>query len=1084
MPTTIVTTDIGYNDNQTTYRFAVNTTVTTYQFQRTQESLYVSNDGVYPVHITLHNGGLIWECDLQAGEEKLFNDLILLSFDISTSTGTSTVSLLSKNLVESDNGATKLDLSFIQNKGIDLKNASYTWWTSHAIRITNKKDRTYIGFVDDIGQQGICAVDNETGDIERVILAKFEQDDHNPIGITYDDSYRIMVVYARHNLDNVHRYRLSNTPESLDFGEEFTITSPGTSTVVTYSQVHKSTTGIHLFYRSASDKAYWCYRRYLFANDYWEDEIKLFWDSSPYMKSIQRSDVVATIRFVLYNHPIFSSNHSIYACYLDISTGNLYNPAVPSAELIGNIFSDDWEAVRVKDSVKEAYAPTGDEITRLLDVNYSTTWQFAFVEFTDETDGVYKFSKYNSSSGEFDTYSTGINSGISIDTIQGNNWYFGGIALVNNAYEMYISRESSGTWYIEKYSSSDTGVTWTKDLEIETSSTKKLFRPIVPINFSSNFPVMYLKGTFGSYLDYYVDIIKYGVTASIDNDAQSTNYNTQTSSIGIGALSGVIDNSVMEVTLNGLALTNICTNGAFITNTTGWTATNGAISRLTGPTRGKLLGNAAETSMYVDFDTAIACADEKKIFVRAKLRPSTTGLGNFKVQILGTTGGDAIDVATMTDPANSIYYNVYGSVTLDATYTGDIKIRVYVDDLDGTTNSKSIDIMDVVCIDMTVDAVTSYTDSELFYSSVGYFDGSANVTNPIIRSTGKNIFKLPYTSTGFDYNQNTISFDGTKYTYTGLADSQRLSSKKIYVRAGTSYKVYVDGYRDATANGKFDIVYFQDGGTYITAVQVGTTRSISTLTFTAPITGFMYLRLIPTSSGAPASGSPDIRMYIYSVMVCESSYTSDYEDCKESNLELIGNFITGDTIERINGEWYKLSSGVYTKISTKGTLMAYENGTLSIENSNIIPEIVLTYPINTKASEDYAINTINQLSQKVGNWKDWTPTLTWTTGTPATDVVTTAKYVVIGKLCYFTLYYKASDGNGATALTVTLPVTAYDKAGSQPASCNAQQKVDTTWTNPLAYIDDDNNLLKFRSLATVTDTNAVELLVTGFFEVA
>jgi len=113
----------------------------------------------------------------------------------------------------------------------------------------------------------------------------------------------------------------------------------------------------------------------------------------------------------------------------------------------------------------------------------------------------------------------------------------------------------------------------------------------------------------------------------------------------------------------------------------------------------------------------------------------------------------------------------------------------------------------------------------------------------------------------------------------------------------------------------------------------------------------------------------------------------------------------------------------------------------------------------------------------------YTPTLTWTTGTPATNVSYKFQYQVIGKLCFVTGYYTADDGNGATALTITTPYTQKSYSGEYLQSFSAHQLVDTTWSNPLAYLDDNDGLIKFNSFTTCTDNTSVKILVSGFYEI-
>jgi len=127
---------------------------------------------------------------------------------------------------------------------------------------------------------------------------------------------------------------------------------------------------------------------------------------------------------------------------------------------------------------------------------------------------------------------------------------------------------------------------------------------------------------------------------------------------------------------------------------------------------------------------------------------------------------------------------------------------------------------------------------------------------------------------------------------------------------------------------------------------------------------------------------------------------------------------------------------------------------------------------------------VEELKSKLLNfttWTDWTPVLTWTTGTPEGSVITKARYKIIDKVCYFSFYYSATDGNDATALTISLPVTPKD---NDSLTCiSSQQLSDTTWSNPLAYIDDGSTTITFRSLTTIANTKAVKVIVSGFYEI-
>ncbi len=118
---------------------------------------------------------------------------------------------------------------------------------------------------------------------------------------------------------------------------------------------------------------------------------------------------------------------------------------------------------------------------------------------------------------------------------------------------------------------------------------------------------------------------------------------------------------------------------------------------------------------------------------------------------------------------------------------------------------------------------------------------------------------------------------------------------------------------------------------------------------------------------------------------------------------------------------------------------------------------------------------------KTTSWTDWTPTLTWTTGTPEGSVVTKARYKILDGVCYFAFYYSATDANAATALTISLPVLPKDN--DSLTALQSQELADTTWSNPIAYIDDGGTTIVFRSFSTIADTKAVKVLVSGIYEI-
>ena len=115
----------------------------------------------------------------------------------------------------------------------------------------------------------------------------------------------------------------------------------------------------------------------------------------------------------------------------------------------------------------------------------------------------------------------------------------------------------------------------------------------------------------------------------------------------------------------------------------------------------------------------------------------------------------------------------------------------------------------------------------------------------------------------------------------------------------------------------------------------------------------------------------------------------------------------------------------------------------------------------------------------------WTPTLAWTTGTPAA-ITTIARYCRIGIMCFFDINISSADSNGCSALTITLPITPVDNEMALP--CAAIQLAGAggaDYSNPLAFINADgtSNKIEFRAFTAATDGQNIRIQVSGCYEV-
>jgi len=117
-------------------------------------------------------------------------------------------------------------------------------------------------------------------------------------------------------------------------------------------------------------------------------------------------------------------------------------------------------------------------------------------------------------------------------------------------------------------------------------------------------------------------------------------------------------------------------------------------------------------------------------------------------------------------------------------------------------------------------------------------------------------------------------------------------------------------------------------------------------------------------------------------------------------------------------------------------------------------------------------------------WKTWTPTLTWTGGTPASQLQC-FMYCQIGKIVFLTAAIYSSDSNAASNLTISLPVTAKTRTyGSWMLSGHIRAVGTTPEHSPAyPYVGSGATTIAFAAFPTCIDGQVINLLLTGFYEV-
>jgi len=137
-------------------------------------------------------------------------------------------------------------------------------------------------------------------------------------------------------------------------------------------------------------------------------------------------------------------------------------------------------------------------------------------------------------------------------------------------------------------------------------------------------------------------------------------------------------------------------------------------------------------------------------------------------------------------------------------------------------------------------------------------------------------------------------------------------------------------------------------------------------------------------------------------------------------------------------------------------------------------------------------SNFTRISTRKAAWDTWTPTLSWTGGTPGSPSVTVARYTRVEKTIHFYIHIEGSNDAGTTltALNITLPVTPKDVNAYVPIHCLYDSGNKAMPDDRLgAAIDAKDNTAANRKLYTASGyfsvANAADyiFIFEGFYEV-
>lgn len=368
-----------------------------------------------------------------------------------------------------------------------------TWWTKPRARYVNGV--TYTAGVSSAGSMVVCTFNHAARTITRTVVTTLpEVDDHNNPALVVVAGKKPVLFYSRHNADDAMRYRIAtNVDDVTAWDAEAVLTFGGTTT---YAQVFERGNELHLFTRVGSRK--WSYRRSTDWGATWGSAVS-FIDFGVNEQIYCPMRLLAdgkTLRVAATGHPSSgtSSIHKVYACLVDLETGNVTLPG--SATVVGNLQTGTSLPLNTT-TLQLVYDTPVDRTINIWDVSdgpeFEIAWGNKVLDDTTTTDAKYQFATFHAGAWE-------VNDIVAAGTIFGYSaagMYLGSCHLPPQSPGgvVYLSREAAGVWYIEKRTTADRGGSWSTVL---LESGGKMFRPWGVENAHPDLPLIFHAGTYGS----------------------------------------------------------------------------------------------------------------------------------------------------------------------------------------------------------------------------------------------------------------------------------------------------------------------------------------------------------------------------------------------------------------------------------------------------------------------------------------------------------------------------------------------------------------------------------------------------------
>lgn len=388
------------------------------------------------------------------------------------------------------------------------ENATWTWYNNP--RAVHYNGSTYIGFIDSAGDVTVGKYVHATGAFTKTILNNtVDVDDHNNPSLVVTPAGKIAAFYAD-NGSGVVRYRITTNAEDISaWDAEQTIS--GIASQLAYANIaylptaaryvlvtrEYASSGRILTYLTSTDLATWSSDQQILGGTTTA--------SFPYY--IPRLDGDRLHFLLTETHPVHG-NTKIGHMYAEWNSG------------AGELKFYTSAGVEITASKPFAFS----DVTQVIDETPNETWNWSittdasgnprvlYSEFPSTTDHRLMFSRWDGSA-----WTTPVQVCTMGTYLYAAEPYYSAGADFHDSLPdtIFVGRESSGNYTVERWTSADNGATWAQAEILSPASATKKARPISPQNAATELVALWWEGTYTSFTSYDTDM--FGSSGDVAN---------------------------------------------------------------------------------------------------------------------------------------------------------------------------------------------------------------------------------------------------------------------------------------------------------------------------------------------------------------------------------------------------------------------------------------------------------------------------------------------------------------------------------------------------------------------------------------